>query len=55
MASKMALITCKEYERSRGDLSGMFSTLAAAFTIDGVLYPADLAVETLHIFCTFLG
>jgi hypothetical protein len=50
----MALIACEEYEWSRRDLSGMFSILAEAFTIDGVLYPANLAIETLPIFCTFL-
>jgi hypothetical protein len=55
MASKMALRTCEEYERSRGDQSSMFSALAEAFTIDRVPYPADLAIETLHISVLFLG
>lgn len=37
----MVLRTYEDYEQSRGDLSGMFSALADAFTIDRVLYPGS--------------
>ncbi|WP_152670742.1 class I SAM-dependent methyltransferase [Rubrobacter aplysinae] len=41
MISKGVVRMYEEYERSRGDLSGMFSVLADAFTIDRVLYPGS--------------
>jgi hypothetical protein len=41
MAPKMVLRTYEDYERSRGDLSGMFSLLADAFAIKRVLYPGS--------------
>ena len=41
MAPKMTLRTYEDYERSRGDLSGMFSVLTDAFAIDRVLYPGS--------------
>ncbi len=37
----MTLRTYEDYEQSRGDLGGMFSILADAFTIDRVLYPGS--------------
>lgn len=41
MAPGMVLRTYEDYERDRGDLSGMFSALAEAFTIGRVLYPGS--------------
>lgn len=41
MASKSVLQVYEEYERTRGDLAGMFSILADAFPIDRVLYPGS--------------
>jgi len=41
VASKVVLELYEEYERSRGDLEGMFSVLADAFLIDQVLYPGS--------------
>ena len=41
MAPKIALRTFEDYERSRWDLSGMFSILADAFAIHRVLYPGS--------------
>lgn len=41
MASKTTLQAYQDYEHSRGDLGGLFSVLAEAFTIEQVLYPGS--------------